>query len=158
GLYVFLCELHPFMLGAVIVQDPATTPVLNLGKTLTLNTEQVIPTASDLALRLVRAFFVITNPSNWQVFSSKRQSTWDPVYPGVAVLAFAQSGSSVSIPDLNAFLRGYFHQPVTLPVANLPTVKGVGEVWIDTEFELTAHKTKPGTATAVNTAGWQVTR
>src|SRR5262249_26706959 len=37
GLYVFLCEVHPFMLGAVIVQDPATTPALNLGKTLTFN-------------------------------------------------------------------------------------------------------------------------
>src|SRR5215467_3435337 len=158
GLYVFLCEVHPFMLGAVIVQDPATTPVLNLGKTLTLNTGVIIPTDSDLALRLLRTFFVITNPSNWQVYSSKSQSTWDPVYPAVPVLGFNQSGSPVSIPDLNAFLRSYFNQPVTLPVATVPNVKGVGEVWIDTEFELTAHKTKPGTATAVNTAGWQVTR
>ena len=164
GLYVFLCEVHPFMLGAVIVQDPATTPVLNLGKTLTFNPfaqpspGAIIPTASDLALRLVRTFFVITNPSNWQVYSNKSQSTWDPVYPPVPVLAFDQSGSPVSIPNLDAFLKSYFHQPVTLPVATVPNVKGVGEVWIDTEFELTAHKTKPGTATAVNTAGWQVTR
>ena len=162
GLYVFLCEVHPFMLGAVIVQDPATTPALNLGKTLTFNpfaiTPTIIPTASDLALRLVRAFFVITSPSNWQVYSGKSQSTWDPVYPAVSVLAFDKSGSPVSIPNLDAFLKSYFHQPVTLPVATVPNVKGVGEVWIDTEFELTAHKTKPGTATAVNTAGWQVTR
>ena len=35
GLYVFLCKLHPFMLGGVIVDDPAT-PELDLGKTLTL--------------------------------------------------------------------------------------------------------------------------
>ncbi|HKF17627.1 MAG TPA: beta-propeller fold lactonase family protein [Candidatus Dormibacteraeota bacterium] len=162
GLYVFLCEVHPFMLGAVIVQDPRTAPVLNLGKTLTLNpfaiSPTIIPTASDLAVRLVRAFFVITSPSNWQVYSSKNPSTWDPVYPAVSVLAFDQRGRPVPIPDLNAFLRQHFNQPVTLPVATLPTVKGVGEVWIDTEFELTAHKTKPGTATAVNTAGWQVTR
>lgn len=158
GLYLFACEVHPFMLGVVIVEDPTTTPVLNLGKTLTLNNGAIIPTASDLLLRLVRTFFVINNPSNWQVYSSKQQSTWDPVYPAVPVLAFDQSGSPVSIPDLNAFLRTYFHQPVTLPVATVPNVKGVGEVWVDTEFELTAHKTKPGTATAVNTAGWQVTR
>ena len=25
GLYVFLCKLHPFMLGGVIVDDPSTT-------------------------------------------------------------------------------------------------------------------------------------
>jgi DNA-binding beta-propeller fold protein YncE len=158
GLYVFLCEMHPFMLGAVIVQDATTTPVLNLGKTLTLNNGVIIPTASDLALRLVRAFFYITNPSNWQVFSSTSQSSWDPVYPAVPVLAFTQSGSPVSIPNLNDFMRSYFHQPETLPVATEPTVEGVGQVWVDTEFELTAHKTKPGTATAVNTAGWQLAR
>src|SRR5262245_46362254 len=73
GLYLFACEVHPFMLGVVIVEDPTTTPVLNLGKTLTLNNGAIIPTASDLLLRLVRTFFVINNPSNWQVYSSKQQ-------------------------------------------------------------------------------------
>jgi DNA-binding beta-propeller fold protein YncE len=157
GLYVFVCKLHPFMLGGVIVDDPAT-PELDLGKTITLVNGVTIPTASDLGLRLVRAFFVITNPANYQVFSATQATSWDPKYPAVPVLAYDQRGAAVSIPDLDAFLGGYFHEPVTLPAATAPTATGVGEVWVDTEYELTAHKTKPGTATAVDTSSWQVTK
>ena len=157
GLYVFVCELHPFMLGAVIVDDPAT-PELDLGKTITLVNGVTIPTASDLALRLVRAFFVITNPANYQVFSASHATTWDPVYPPVPVLAYDQSGAPVSIPNLDTFLGEYFHEPVSLPAAVAPTATGVGEVWIDTQYELTARKTKPGAATAVDTSSWQVTK
>ena len=35
GLHVFVCKLHPYMLGAVIVDD-ATTPGLDIGERLTL--------------------------------------------------------------------------------------------------------------------------
>ena len=41
---------------------------------------------------------------------------------------------------------------------SLPTTPGVGEVWIDTEYEKTAGKTKPGTATAVDATTWKVTK
>jgi DNA-binding beta-propeller fold protein YncE/plastocyanin len=157
GLYVFVCKLHPFMLGGVIVDDPAT-PELDLGKTITLVNGATIPSASDLALRLVRAFFVITNPANYQVYSATQATTWDPRYPAVPVLAYDQNGAAVSIPNLDAFLGGYFHEPVTLPAAAAPTATGVGEVWIDTQYELTAGKTKPGAATAVDTSSWQVTK
>jgi DNA-binding beta-propeller fold protein YncE/plastocyanin len=157
GLYVFVCKLHPFMLGGVIVDDPAT-PQLDLGRTITLVNGATIPTASDLALRLVRAFFVITNPANYQVFSATQPTTWDPTYPAVPVLAYDQSGAPVSIPNLDTFLGDYFHEPVTLPAATAPTATGVGEVWIDTQYELTAGKTKPGAATAVDTSSWQVTK
>jgi DNA-binding beta-propeller fold protein YncE len=156
GLYVFVCELHPFMLGAVIVDDPGT-PELDLGRTATLVTGATIPTASDLAFRLVRAFFVITNPANYQVFS-RTGSIWDPVYPAVPVLAYNAAGDPVSVPDLNAAFQGYFHEPVTLPPAVAPTGRGVGQVWIDTQYEQTASKTKPGTATAVETSDWSVSR
>jgi DNA-binding beta-propeller fold protein YncE len=157
GLYVFLCKLHPFMLGAAIVDDPAT-PELDLGKTVTLSTGRTIPTASDLALRLVRAFFVITNPANYQTYSATRDTTWDPTYPPVPVLAGDQTGNPVSVGNLDTFLGGYFHEPVTLPKATAPSEKGVGEVWVDTQYEMTAHKTKPGTATAVDTRTWKVTK
>lgn len=157
GLYVFLCKLHPFMLGATVVDDPAT-PELDLGQTVTLSSGPTIPTASNLALRLVRAFFVITNPGNYQKYSAAGDTTWDPSYPPVPVLAADQNGNPVSVPNLDAFLGGYFNEPVTLPKATPPPVEGVGEVWIDTEYELTAHKTKPGTATAVDTRSWKVTR
>jgi DNA-binding beta-propeller fold protein YncE len=157
GLYVFLCKLHPFMLGATVVDDPAT-PELDLGQTVTLSSGPTIPTASNLALRLVRAFFVITNPANYQKYSATSDTTWDPSYPPVPVLAADQNGNPVSVANLDAFLGGYFHEPVTLPKATAPSEKGIGEVWIDTEYELTAHKTKPGTATAVDTGSWKVTR
>jgi hypothetical protein len=157
GLYVFLCKLHPFMLGATIVDDPAT-PQLDLGKSVTLSTGRTIPTASDLALRLVRAFFVITNTSNYQKYSATSDTTWDPTYPPVPVLAGEQNGNPVPVPNLDSFLHGYFHEPVTLPKTTAPSVSGIGEVWVDTEYEKTAHKTKPGTATAVDTGTWTVTR
>jgi DNA-binding beta-propeller fold protein YncE len=64
----------------------------------------------------------------------------------------------VVIQNLDAHLGEYFHEPVTLPKATAPSVKGVGEVWIDAEYEKTARKTKPGTATAVDTTTWDVTK
>jgi DNA-binding beta-propeller fold protein YncE/plastocyanin len=156
GLYVFLCKLHPFMLGAVIVDDPATKG-LDLGKTVTTVTGATLPTASNLAFRLVRAFFVITNPQNYQVFT-KAGSSWDPTYPAVPVLAYDKDGNAVFVQDLNAAFQSYFKEPVKLPAAVPPAGKGVGEVWVDTEYEHTAAKTKPGTATDVDASDWSVTR
>jgi len=157
GLYAFLCKLHPFMLGAVIVDDPAT-PELDLGKTLTLANGATVPTASNLAHRLLRSFFVITNTANYQVHSASKATTWDPVYPKVPVLAYDKDGNPVSIENLDDHLGSYFHEPITLPKVTAPAVKGVGEVWIDAEYEKTAKKTKPGTATAVDAATWEVTK
>ena len=157
GLYVFVCKLHPFMLGGVIVDDPAT-PELDLGKTLTMMNGATVPSASDFSLRLVRAFFNITSPGNYQVHSAAKPTTWDPKYPAVAVRAFDKDGNPVVIPNLDAYFDSYFHEPVTLPKVTAPSVKGVGEVWIDTEYEKTAHKTKPGTATAVDASSWNVTK
>ena len=44
-----------------------------------------------------------------------------------------------------------------------PTVQGVGEVWVNTQFELTAAKNhegspadKPGTITVVNSDNWKI--
>jgi DNA-binding beta-propeller fold protein YncE len=156
GLYVFVCKLHPFMLGAVIVDDPATQG-LDLGKSVTLLSGVTVPTASNLAFRLVRAFFIITNPQNSQVFT-RTGSTWDPSYPAVPVLAYDANGAPVHVPDLNAAFQSYFHEPVSLPAATPPTGKGIGEVWVDTQFEQTAGKAKPGTATAVSASDWSVTR
>jgi hypothetical protein len=156
GLYVFLCKLHPFMLAAVIVDDPDTEG-LDLGKTVTLINGATVPTASNLAFRLVRAFFVITNPQNYQVYT-KAGSKWDPVYPAVPVLAYDKDGKPVYVPNLNTAFQSYFGEPVSLPAATPPSGKGVGEVWVDTQYEQTAGKTKPGTATAVRTSDWTVTR
>jgi len=157
GLYVFWCKIHPYMFGAVIVDDPATAE-LDLGQAISLFNGITVPTASDLALRLVRTFFIATNPANWQSYTTGAPATWDPSYPTVPVLAFDANGNPVSVANLDAFFQSYFGEPVTLAAATAPPVAGVGEVWVDTQFELTAGKTKPGTATAVGASSWRVRR
>jgi DNA-binding beta-propeller fold protein YncE len=158
GLYVFYCDIHPYMFAAVIVDDPLT-PELDLGKTIDLISGITkLPTASDLALRLVRTFFIATNPSNWQVYSNTTDVPWIPTYPPVPVLAGDKDGNSVSVADLNLFLHNQFDIGKTLHKTFNPSTPGVGEVWVDAQFEKTAGKTKPGTATAVDATSWQVTR
>ncbi len=171
GLYVFFCDIHPYMFAAVIVDDPKT-PELDLGKTVDMPRVLGItglPTASDLALRLVHAFFIITNPNNWQDFDSVTNPTlaWNPTYPPVPVLAFDANGNPVStsatcspfgICNLSDLIHAYFSEPKTLSAPTPPSKAGVGEVWVDTQLEKTSGKTKPGTATAVNTGSWKVTK
>ena len=162
GLYVFFCDIHPYMFSAVIVDDPAT-PELDLGKTVSLPSVtpggiKALPTGSDLALRLVHAFFLITNPNNWQHYPASGTTSWDPSYPPVPVLAFDASGNPVSVSNLNTFLHGYFSEPKTLSAPIPPSTPGVGQVWVDTQLEKVSEKTKPGTATAVDATNFTVVR
>ena len=69
GLYVFGCKLHPFMLGGVISDDPSTEG-LDLGDEITLINGITVPTSSDLATRLLKAFFTFTATNNWQDYTS----------------------------------------------------------------------------------------
>lgn len=150
GLYVFVCKIHPYMLGAVIVDDPATAG-LDLGETVSLVHGPVIPTSSDLATRLLRAFFLITNTDNWQDFSSP--APWHITYPNVDVRI--TGGAVVNLP---AVLNARYGNDIVLPPLSVPSTPGVGEVWVNTQYELTAGKEKPGTSTAVDAATWRVTR
>lgn len=150
GLYVFVCKIHPYMLGAVIVDD-AGTPGLDLGESVTLVNGITVPTSSDLATRLLRTFFIATNPSNWQDFSSS--APWHVTYPDVDVRI--TGGAVVNLP---AVLNARYGNDITLPALFDPAAPGVGEVWIDTQFELTSGKQKPGTATAVSAVNWKPTR
>lgn len=149
GLYVFICKLHPFMLAAVIVDD-ATTEGLDLGEQIRLVNGLTVPTTSDLAARLLRAFFVITNPQNYQDHNPATNPglAWHVNLPAVPVRVTGGAVISLSTLSINTTLDG----PVT------PGVAGVGEVWVDTEYENTAGKVKPGTATAVDVTTWQVTK
>lgn len=150
GLYVFVCKIHPYMLGAVIVDDPRTAG-LDLGENITLVTGLTVPTSSDLATRLLRTFFIATNPSNWQDFRST--APWRVTYPNVNVRI--TGGAVVNLP---AVLNARYGNNITLPPLSNPAIPGVGEVWVNTQFELTAGKTKPGTATAVSATTWKPTR
>lgn len=161
GLYAFTCKIHPYMLGAVVADDPLT-PGLDFGdqsivKMYDGNT--VVPTFSDIIFRLVKTFFTATVTDNWQRFLPDRSVTWDPTYPTAPILTKKADGSSALLPSLDAFFQQYFHEPTVLPPGNSkPATPGVGEVWIDTQFEKTASKSKPGTATAVDVEAWEVTK
>jgi hypothetical protein len=145
GLYVFVCKLHPFMLGAVIVDNPGTKG-LDLGETVDMvNGITNLPTTSDLAIRLVKAFYIITGPANWQDFSTGVQTV---DFPSVDVRL--TGGTVVNLDALD------FTQE--LPPLFKPTTAGVGEVWIATQYEETQNRGKPGTLTVVDTSTWDVTR
>lgn len=145
GLYVFVCKLHPFMLGAVIV-DNKDTPGLDLGgKVDMINGLTGIPTNSDLVTRLVRAFYIITGPSNWQDFTKNR---WVVDFPSVEVRRTGGEVINLDVLDID--------QP--LPPLFKPNTPGVGEVWVATQYEKTESKDKPGTLTVVNAGDWKVTR
>ena len=153
GLYVFGCKLHPFMLGAVISDDPSTQG-LDLGDEITLINGVTVPTSSDLATRLLKTFFTFTAPNNWQNYTSSLSSQpWSVSYPDVDVRI--TNGTVVNLKDT---LENRYGQNLTLDSLSKPDTAGIGEVWVNTQFEETSSKTKPGIASAVNATTWEVTR
>ena len=163
GLHVFVCKVHPYMLAGVIVDDPATQG-LDIGESLHLagvtnpaDATTAFPSTSHLALRLVRAFFVVTSPSNWKDYT-KVGLPYKPTYPAVPVRL---TGGTV-VADLNVALQATFDGDI-IPAQKNPLIKGVGEVWVDTQYEESAGKgsAKPSTITVVEVAGpnaWKMRR
>jgi hypothetical protein len=155
GLYVFVCKVHPFMLAATIVDDPATAG-LDLGENVSMVNGITVPSSSDLATRLLRTFWLITSPGNYQDHNPATNPalTWNINYPaGVPVRI---TGGAVV--DLKATLEARYGNNVPIPGPFNPPQKGVGEVWVDLEYEKTAHKSKPGTAIAVDASSWKVSK
>ncbi|HET9587490.1 MAG TPA: hypothetical protein VFO91_01765 [Anaerolineales bacterium] len=150
GLYVFLCQIHPYMFAAVINDDPATAG-LDLGETITLLNGITVPTSSDLATRLLRTFFIANNPDNWQDYTST--ALWHVTYPDVDVRI--SGGAVVNLPEV---LDARYGNDLTLEALRNPATPAVGEVWVNTQFELTANKDKPGTATVLNGSNWLARR
>jgi plastocyanin len=156
GLYVFTCKIHPYMFGAVIVDDPNTAG-LDLGKKIDIVTGiNNLPTISDLATRLLRTFFVATVQENWQDVTSSKP--WHVTYPNVNVAIGDLQGNLVDNLPLKDVLESRYGQDVTLADLFNPATPGVGEVWINTQFEKTAGKTKPGTITVLDAATWKIKR
>lgn len=156
GLYVFTCKTHPYMFAGVIVDSDKTTG-LDLGKTIDLITGiKDLPTISDLATRLLRTFFVATTQENWQDYTSL--APWTVSYPDVPVAIGDLNGNTVDNVPLKAVLESRYGQNITLEGLFNPTTPGIGEVWIDTQFEKTAGKTKPGTITVLDAATWTIKR
>ncbi len=155
------------MLGAVIVDDSTTKtgsgdPAYDIGDKLTLLVKREVTDAenltfdsnSNLGLRLLRAFFIVTNPANWKDYTKVGQP-YKPAYPAVPVVV---TGGAI-VPDLNAALQATFDGELIQAQHN-PTIKGIGEIWVDTQFELTEKKGPnfPGTMTVVSARSWEVKR
>ena len=206
GLYVFVCQIHPYMFSAVIVDDPTTNvkannlpgkpllPLLDLSDDLTILTRHVDPESkevefpvtlgpvNDLPLELLRDFYVITDPSNWKDYN---QDNWEVnLVPAlvttnseqvVAVLhtdtasletlagALGITNSTGGAPDVILGADKDLNMPITDADRKAPKQKGVGEVWVNTQFELTVNKNhpgtaadKPGTITVVNAKNWDI--
>lgn len=149
GLYVFTCSIHPYMFGAVIVDDPDTNG-LDLGSSISLINGITVPSSSDLATRLLRAFFIATNPDNWQDYASNKP--WHVTYPDVDVRV------DVGVVNLPAVLNTRYGNDIPLAAIANPATPAVGEIWVATQFETTSGKEKPGTVSAVDGSSWQVTR
>lgn len=149
GLYVFTCSIHPYMFGAVIVDDP-TTDGLDLGSSLSLITGVDFPSSSDLATRLLRTFFIATNPTNWQNYASN--APWHITYPNVDVRV------DIGVVNLPAVLNNRYGNDLALAPLSIPNNPAVGEIWVATQFETVSEKSKPGTVSAIDGSSWQVTR
>jgi DNA-binding beta-propeller fold protein YncE len=167
GLYVFTCKIHPYMLGGMIVDDPQTRG-LDIGEELTLSTSDVLDPIDDTsgkaddaailnALALLRTFFVANNPDNWIDYNKQ---TWSPNFPNVEInfggmVANLNKKIIETIGGRDTINLGALRGEKELEV---PKQKGIGEVWINTQFEKTAEKSKPGTATRINVQDWTVER
>lgn len=158
GLYAFTDSVAPYMLGAVVVDDPLTLG-LDFGENLLVNGKpDPVPSNSDIIQRLVNAFFTITNPNNWQQFSATEDVYWNPVQPPAPILQHDADGNPVLIPNLDAYYDQKFAYPRKLPALKAPTTPGVGEVWVATQMEDYAGKKKHGSITAINVEDWTIDR
>ncbi len=158
GLYAFACKVHPYMLGAVAVDDPLT-PGVDFGNKLHVKSRGMnVPSYANIVWQLVQKFFVITNPGNWQHYSDTEATTWDPGFAPAPLLTFDSSGSPQLV-LLETYMKDLFSFPSTLPKAGVkPATPGVGEVWFDTQMEKYAGKTKSGAATMLNASTWEIER
>ena len=161
GLYVFVCKLHPYMLGGVIVDDPNTVG-FDIGDATNGGANDLhllgvgdFPSNSDLGLRLLRAFFVVTNPGNWKDYTKVGQ-VYQPLYPDVPVSVTG----GVQVASLKLKIEEQNYDGGTIPKRKVPAKPGVGKVYVDTQYELTGIKGpfNPGTISVVSPINWIVTR
>lgn len=204
GLYVFVCQIHPYMLSAVIVDDPDTSlnvgvggpwlPLLDLSDELTILTRHIDPISEDiefpvtlgpvnaLPLGLLKSFYVITDPSNWKDYN---QDSWEVNLVPALLTTNSETVTAQLNTDtasVNSLIATFdlvgnhtFATPsglgaeldsdvaITDADRKAPKKKGVGEIWVNTQFEKTVNKNhpgtsndKPGTITVVNAKDWKI--
>ena len=142
-----------------------------------------IPTGDPLGQTLLTTFFVITDSNNWRDY---QETDWTVSLPTILItttgtdvlgLAYDEAttefaagqlgltygdGSPIDLGDVGGLGLG---GTSTNPALTTPATDGVGEVWVNTQFERTVAKNhdgtpldKPGTITVVDTENWNVER
>ncbi|MDH5336938.1 MAG: hypothetical protein OEW20_11515, partial [Nitrospira sp.] len=94
---------------------------------------------------------IATHPANWEDYAAP--GPWHITYPSVDVRI---TGGAVA--NLDAVLSARYGNDLPKAALFNPATQAIGEIWVDTQFEKTRGKSKPGTATAVSGQTWQPTR
>ena len=155
GVYVLLCKVHPYMTCVVAVKDkkgniPDVTPdalpfILHLTNALGLPADTTLPATTVLSVLTTVA------PSNDDAALLGKNSP-TPIFPDGHPLVGANG----------AFGPKWDILPSEATVK--PETPGVGEVWIDTQFESVPNQTdengvpKPGTITVLDAKTFNIER
>lgn len=54
-----------------------------------------MPSSAHEILSIVRSFFIVTEPANWQYYAADHDTSWDPSYPAAPILTYNQDGSPI---------------------------------------------------------------
>ena len=135
---------------------------------------------SDLAGSLLTTFYVITDPNNWKDYT---QTSWNVSLPPVlvttdteeivaglpyttmqtsdAATALGLTTSTGVAPTIIGLELG--NDNIAIPDVKEPKKDGIGEVWVNTQFERTSAKNfdgtpadKPGTITVIDAKNWEI--
>jgi len=122
GVFLFVCKVHPYMLGVVAVPDA--------GGRVPDVTAQQLPFIGHLGVPSLPADTVVSVLTSIAPTDQDKQATWDIISPA----------------------EGF-----------KPQIPGVGEVWVDSQFEsvpgqATDGQPKPGTITVVDAATFNIER
>jgi DNA-binding beta-propeller fold protein YncE/plastocyanin len=139
--------------------------------------------ATPVPLALLKTFSVITDPSNWKdytqdewevnlipgVFTTNNNSTWVTLLQYDETIAIAEAIGLTPAPGevLDNLITANLTSVVEITEEDRepPKQEGIGEIWVNTQFERTLNKNfdgtpndKPGTITVVDTDKWKVER
>jgi FtsP/CotA-like multicopper oxidase with cupredoxin domain/DNA-binding beta-propeller fold protein YncE/plastocyanin len=174
-----------------IQTDVGPIPLLDLGENVTILTRVgadfpvTVPSTSDIPVHLLKTFFIVTDPANWKDYTkewnvnfppapltSNDNETWafltskDNVLNIIAPVLNPRTPAGNFPPSNDLFLLDAdVKTNLSVSEPSAKGVYGVGELWVNTQFERTFNKNpegtpydKPGTITVVDVQDWTIER